>query len=473
MLRPLPALAGTARREESRLQQIVRTWSPTIAMLVALGAVLGLAVWSATNERDAAFVDFEHEQAVLATAVGADFEHRLLQHAGSKSVLDHAIVDEVVLELLGGARRLEDRGELMVLVTRPGQQGFLTTDRRIIPSSRLRAALDGAAATVVIPRDEAVGFGLPHRRAVAGLARVASRGEGPWGIVVLASADRLRSREQHEAWRLGVTVLAVAAVVTAFGAFARRRQRHELDLERRLATQALERERDALLARADKMAALAALSTGIAHEVGTPLGVIMGRVDGVLARGTADERTAQALRIVLEQVERIQRIVRGCLGLARGERPELVPTSPKTLAERAAALVRHRFDKVEVQLTTAVPADIPDVACEPQLLEQALVNVLLNACQASQRGDTVSLAVDARDDAVFFVVEDEGAGIPDDVAARATEPFFSTKRDQGGSGLGLTIAREIVSHHAGTLTLERRSGARGTRATIRLGRAGA
>jgi len=96
--------------------------------------------------------------------------------------------------------------------------------------------------------------------------------------------------------------------------------------------------------------------------------------------------------------------------------------------------------------------------------------VLLNACQATPAGGAVRLHVSASADRVHFVVEDDGAGVSDETALRATEPFFSTKRDEGGSGLGLTIAREIVSHHAGTLTLARREDAHGTRATIDVAR---
>ena len=96
------------------------------------------------------------------------------------------------------------------------------------------------------------------------------------------------------------------------------------------------------------------------------------------------------------------------------------------------------------------------------------MNVLLNACQATPAGGAVALEVMSEDGRVAFVVDDDGAGISDAVAARAMEPFFSTKRDEGGSGLGLTIAREIVGHHGGTLTLAKREGRAGTQAKIRL-----
>jgi signal transduction histidine kinase len=431
-------------------------------MLLAIGVVFAGAAWSASVERGAALADFSHEHAALAAMVGVDFEHRLAGHPGASDALS----DEAVLDLLAGARRLEAPGELMVLVARPKQTGFLTTDHRLIPSARLREALDGEMSTVIIPRDEAVELGLPPRRAVAGLARVRGAASAPWGIVVVASAERMRNREQHEAWRLALSVLVVAALVTAFGGLAQRRQRRELELQRQIAVSALEREREALLAKADKMAALAALSTGIAHELGTPLGVIVGRVEQALARTSEDERVTSALGIVLEQVTRIQAIVRGCLALARGDSPQLVKMPPASIAKHAIDLVRHRFSSSDVALKWDVDADLPNIACEPSLFEQALVNVLLNACQATPAGAEVRLHVSSSDERVLFVVDDEGVGISEEVAKHATEPFFSTKREEGGSGLGLTIAREIVSHHSGTLTLARRDGARGTRAIM-------
>ncbi len=451
------------------MRELMRRWSLTFAMILSIAVIIAGAVWSATSERDAALADFSHEQAVLAAAVGIDFESRLGKHIAQQEIdqVDElTLIDESVLDLLEGARDLEKEGQLLVMVARPGQQGFLTADGRVISSARIRTALDGTASSVEIPREEAPGFGLPRRKAVAGLARVAARGRGPWGIVVLASAERMRDRETLDDWRLGVTVVISTAVVAALGGIARRRLRSALALERAVAVSTALRERETALARADKMATMAAMSTGIAHELGTPLSVIVGRVDQVLSRPATDERSQAALRIVLDQVERIQRIVRGSLALARGESPHLVPTAPAVVAKRAVDLVRHRFDKADVRLVSHIEEGLLDIACDASLLEQALVNVLLNACQATPKGALVSLDVRADDDRILFVVDDDGAGIPDSIAARAGEPFFSTKREQGGSGLGLTIAREIVKHHGGELHVARRQGGRGTRATI-------
>jgi len=444
----------------------IRRWWMQLCMIAAIGAVLSASVWWSSAERSAALEDFSHEQAALATAVSVDFEHRLaLKETQAKS--GQLLHDEEVLDLLRGpAQRLEERGKLLILAARPHEEGFVTTDHRVIPSSHLRASLDRGDTSVIVPRDEAASFGLPRRMAVAGLAR--TNHASSWGIVVLATAERIRDRERQESWRLAITVVAVTVVAAAFGALLRRRQWRELDLERQIALSALARENEVALAHADKMASLAALSTGIAHEIGTPLAVLDGRVEQALARPsvTSDERATAALKTALEQVQRMRRAVTGLLALARGDAPALVTTAPREVAERAIELVRHRFEQAKVELACVIADDVPSIACEPSLFEQALVNVLLNASQATPSGGHVRLEV--RRDAerhVIFVVDDEGPGIPDDIAHRATEPFFSTKREKGGSGLGLTIAREIVSHHAGTLTLTKREGG-GTRATI-------
>ncbi|MBX3229862.1 MAG: hypothetical protein KIT84_05965 [Labilithrix sp.] len=425
----------------------------TAWMVAAIGAILGGAVWFGTRANDAAIESFSQDQAVLAAAVAIDFETRLGGRAD-----DRALVDAVVVELLAGAKRLEKPGELLVLIARPNQPGFLTTDGRVISSTRIREALDHDVEAVVLPRDEAATFGLTRRRAVAGVARVSSRTNETWGVVVLASAVHMRERQEASRWRLALTTVFGAGAVAAIGAYARRRMRRALELER-------DRERELALTKADKMATVAALSTGIAHEVGTPLAVIVGRVEQVLARPATDERTAAALKIVLEQVERIERIVRGSLALARGDAPQLVPTPPSLVARRATDLVRHRFEKANVELTTTLDEGSAEIACDPSLFEQALVNLLLNACEATAPGGRVTLDVKQTSERVAFVVEDEGAGIPDTDAERAAEPFFSTKRGAGGTGLGLTIAREIVKHHNGELTVARRE-AGGTRATI-------
>jgi len=203
----------------------------------------------------------------------------------------------------------------------------------------------------------------------------------------------------------------------------------------------------------------------VAHEVSTPLAVIVGRAEQLLGRVQGDERATSVLGIVLGQAERIQQIIRRFLDMARGGPPSLRLVDPADIANAAAASVEHRFAKAGVALFRDLPPDLPRVQCDRELLEQAVVNLLLNACDACAPGGRVTLDIRAVDGDIAFVVDDDGEGLPPGAAGRVTEPFFTTKPAGEGTGLGLAIAREIVQHHRGKLTIEPLP-PRGTRARI-------
>jgi signal transduction histidine kinase len=227
------------------------------------------------------------------------------------------------------------------------------------------------------------------------------------------------------------------------------------------------READERLQRADKLATMGALATGIAHEVATPLGVILGRAEQLAPRVASDDKAARAVQAITEQAERIDEVVRGFLRLARGDGPALEREDPAALVRAAVDLARHRFAKVGVALEVEAHAALPKIACERRLFEQVLVNLLLNACDACVEagGGAVRVTVRASDEKVIFEVDDDGAGIGKEAAARATEAFFTTKPSGRGTGLGLAIASEIVKHHRGSLVIEPRA-PKGTRAAI-------
>jgi signal transduction histidine kinase len=274
---------------------------------------------------------------------------------------------------------------------------------------------------------------------------------------VVATAIRERNREERGLWRVALAFLLATATVVSFGTLALRRQRTELELAQRLAIAEAVQLRDERLVRADKLATLGAMAMGIAHQVATPLGVIMARSERLVL---ADEKSSRAVAAIRKQASRINEIVRAFLRLARGGTPTLVHTSPATLARDAVELVSHRFDQAGVFLRTTLADDVPAVACDP-----VLVNLLLNACDACPRGGHVTLAVEASARTVTFAIEDDGVGISAASAQRATEPFFSTKPPEDGTGLGLVIAQEIVGHHHGTLELLPLPG-KGTRARV-------
>jgi two-component system, NtrC family, sensor kinase len=430
-----------------------------VGWMVAVVVFLGLgAYWDERREADAALADFGHAQVMVAEGAA-----ETIRAAWDARVGMSVDVRDVAKPHLA---RLERPGQIEVLLNGPHGLETLTGD--VVHSSAIEARFSrglGDAPWVRLTHPEAVALGLPERTAIVGLAEVSLPGAGRWGIAVAATARRERDREERGLWRVGLGFLLASTVVVTFGTLALRRQREDLGLAQRLAVAEAVQARDERLVRADKLATLGAMAMGIAHQVATPLSVIMARAQRLAPRVSTDARAQRAVAAITEQTQRINEIVRAFLQLARGGTPTLVHANPLALVHGAVELVGHRFDKAGVSLRVQRGDKLPEIACDPRLFEQVLVNLLLNACDACRRGGAVVLQLEASDGNVVFTVEDDGIGISSSAVQRATEPFFTTKEPGEGSGLGLAIAQEIVGHHHGTLEIAPLPG-RGTRARV-------
>ena len=412
------------------------------AMVAAVAAVAVVASWDADREAARALGDFAAEQATFARALGAVV--RVSAGGDARQVLDE----------LNAVPRPADT---VVLVRRVGAAHFLGSDGREVDAGPVADAFARGETVARLSRPEAAQLGLPTRTAWAGLARVeVGGGSGGWQIAAIASAQRQRDRERAASRRLVGSVSVAAVLVLAFGGFGMRQQRKELLLERELAVASLQERGDERLQRASRMAALGTLAIGVAHEIATPLGVIAGRAEQLVPRAD-DERTRRGLQAILEQVKRIDEVIRGLLGLARGAAPAGDQVAPRAVVDAAVALVEHRFKKAGVPLTCEVAPSLPAINGDARLIEHALVNLLLNACDACRGGGEVVVRASARHDPprrqVVFTVADTGAGISEADLSRVVEPLFTTKPVGEGTGLGLAIAREIVSSHRGELAL--------------------
>ena len=413
------------------------------AMAVAVLAVAAIAFVDARQEAARALGEFAEQQAALADG--------LAQGMTSRRAID----------------RVERPGRLVLLFT-TADGALVRADGAPIDLPPVTEALARHERWARLSREQSAALGLPARTSIAGLAPIVS-GDPEWrALAVVATAQEERDREIRAQQRAVAGVAIAAALSLAFGGLALRMQRKELTLARELAVAEAQSARDERLVRADKLATMGALATGIAHEVSTPLGVIVGRAEQLRPKVESDEKALRAVDAILEQGERIGRVIRGFLSLARGESPAFETVDPASIARASVDLVEHRFAKAQVALRADVAPGLPAVTGEPRLLEQAVVNLLLNACDACDPGGNVKLDVTRDDDRVAFVVTDDGKGIAPESAARALEPFFTTKPAGKGTGLGLAITSEIVKHHRGTLAIEPRAGAHGTRARIAL-----
>jgi two-component system NtrC family sensor kinase len=438
------------------------TSSHIVAVMVAVVSMLGaVAWWDQRSQAQSALADFGVEQLMVARAATNALEEGSSPPPGARS---DAVLEEAATRL----RALEQPNNVVVLVRPPGTSCLMTLGGQCLRSPPIEARLARPSAEgswVRLTHPEAVAIGLQPRTAIAGISEVNRGREGRWDLIVATSAHGERDREERGLWHIGLNFVVTSTVVVIFGLVALSRQRKELDLVNRLAVAEAVQARDDRLVRADKLASLGALAMGIAHQVATPLGVIVARAERLEPRLVHDERARKSVATISEQAQRINQIVRSFLGLARGASPTLVHTNPGEIGRMALELVQHRMEKAGVNADLRVQPDLPRIACDPQLFEQAIVNLLLNACDACSRGGRVTLDVRAVDGAVAFVVEDDGRGITPEEVERATEPFFTTKPPAEGSGLGLAIAREIVQHHRGRLVLEPRPH-RGTRARV-------
>ena len=418
-------------------------------MFVALAGVVGIASFDASRESTAAFHDFAEEQGLLARSLGTGM---VVSSSGA-----------IPMAPLHG---MEHERERVVFLARDGTDELLRTDGTKEHSSGIRNALRDREPWVRLTRAEAAALGLPARSAVAAFGNVAGTDTH---VVVLTSAARERDRELRVQGRLVASILVGGVLVVAFGLAALRRQRHELELARELAVADAARSRDDQLARASRFAALGAFGTGIAHEISSPLGVIVGRAEQLLPKVESDPRAKKAVEDIALHAARISQTIRDFSGLARGEPPSLAHVGADVIVYRAREFVAHRFASAGVELRILVDEPTPSVACDVRLFVHALVNLLLNACDASAEGTSVGLRASREAHTVTFEVLDEGPGIRTEDAARVLEPFFTTKPVGAGSGLGLAIAAEIVKHHQGRLLVEPRGPTtRGTRAVLEL-----
>ncbi|HWB80771.1 MAG TPA: ATP-binding protein [Nannocystaceae bacterium] len=211
------------------------------------------------------------------------------------------------------------------------------------------------------------------------------------------------------------------------------------------------------LVRAEKLATIGTLAAGVAHEIGTPLGIISGRTEQLLTKATHDgdgEPTRKALASILGQVDKVSKTIRQLLDFAR-TRP-IVPSEVGVdqLLHSIASLLEHRLGQAKVTLEVSVAVDTPPIAGDAGQLEQVMVNLVLNAIDACSPGGHVRATARTRSDVVLLEVVDDGYGIAPEHLGAVLDPFFTTKKRGQGTGLGLSVAADIVKNHGGTIRID-------------------
>jgi signal transduction histidine kinase len=214
--------------------------------------------------------------------------------------------------------------------------------------------------------------------------------------------------------------------------------------------QDLERTRERLL-REEKLAAVGRLSSAIAHEIRNPVAIIGSALSTARAEGIQGSEREEMFDIAAKEAGRLEKLTTDFLAYARPRGPERVPSSLDEVIGYVADVCRPRSGERGVSIVAEFGDD--QKACvDAGQIQQALINLVMNAIEASAPADQVTLrAVPALDGLVQIDVEDAAGPIPVEVVSRMFEPFFTTKA--GGTGLGLAIARNIACAHGGDLVL--------------------
>lgn len=220
------------------------------------------------------------------------------------------------------------------------------------------------------------------------------------------------------------------------------------------------------LRRTERIAELGTLASGMAHEIGTPMNVILGRAEYMMDR-VNDESIKKGLKTIIAQVERITRVMNQLLAFARRKPPERRPLQLKDIVEDGMELFRERLDRNRVAVELIVDDRCPSVMADADQMSQVFINLVANAIHAMPEGGTLRIELAQDQNSVKLTVSDTGHGIPQELLPKVFEPFFTTKEFGKGTGLGLTVVKGIIDEHQGAITVESEEG-KGTTFTISL-----
>jgi signal transduction histidine kinase len=209
---------------------------------------------------------------------------------------------------------------------------------------------------------------------------------------------------------------------------------------------------EAQLRHQEKMASLGLLAGGIAHDLGNPLASLSSELE--LLEGEDDlARVRESLTVLRRHVGRISRTLREMVDFARRRRDEVCDVSISAAVEDSARLVRHDPRWRKIDLKVDVRADLPAIRMVEDHLVMVLVNLMLNAADAMPDGGILGIIARATNDGVELAVRDTGTGMAPEVLAKAMTPLFTTKGERRGTGLGLSVCRNVIQGVGGDIQI--------------------
>ena len=225
------------------------------------------------------------------------------------------------------------------------------------------------------------------------------------------------------------------------------------------------REMEATLAQQGKMASLGVLSSGVAHEINNPLGVILGYAAYLEGKMSEDDPGYKYIHEIKRESKRCKKIVQDLLNYARTPKPVLAETDLNALLVQIADFAANHTDMHDVKVVMDLDKGLPAVMLDGDQMRQVAINLILNAGAAMGRGGLLKISTSLEDEYAVIRFCDNGSGVAQENIEKIFEPFFTTK--EKGTGLGLAITRQIVEQHHGRISIESEPGI-GTTITVQL-----
>ena len=227
------------------------------------------------------------------------------------------------------------------------------------------------------------------------------------------------------------------------------------DLEQKIEqrTKAL-REAQSQVSHQEKMASMGILAAGVAHEIGNPLTSISSIVQ-VIKRKVKDPALQEYLNTILENIDRISRIVRELVDFSRPTGSEFTYVNVNDVIQNAVGIIKYDRRAKKVNLKLQLAEDVPNLFLVPDQLLQVILNMLINALDALKDGQgTIEIRSELKGDHVLISIKDNGQGIAPEHLNKIFEPFFTTKKVGQGTGLGLSVSYGIIRNFKGKIDVK-------------------
>jgi two-component system sensor histidine kinase HydH len=211
------------------------------------------------------------------------------------------------------------------------------------------------------------------------------------------------------------------------------------------------------VSRSERLAALGSLAAGVAHEIRNPLSSIKGFAEFFLKKNPPESTDRQYSEVMIQEVERLDRVISSLLDYAHPKEPVREKTSFADIIHRCIALIKDDAQAKGIDVAVEIATGIPFVQVDRDQITQILLNIVLNGLDAMQQGGRLAIRcfMGEEEKSIIIEIADTGHGIPAKELPRIFDPFYTTKKT--GTGLGLAIAHRIVENHGGTLAVKNTS----------------